>query len=99
MATSTITKQHGMTDVIISDGERGYDELIPTGIAYEPTMPLSDDYGKPLLREWLEEWLTSYTHLTEDEDEHTKEVKLQVIDTDTRKVLYVGNHEVATTTI
>ena len=95
MTTSTITKQDQMVDVIISDGKMGYDELIPADIAADKA--IISDGDKPLLRAWLDDWMADYSYLTEDEDEHTATVRLDVIDTDTREVLFVGDFVVATT--
>ena len=79
-----------MTDtrnVIILDNEKRYDVNMPVYVTESETF----------ISNWLEYWLEDYIYATDNPDQHTAVVKLQVIDTATRDVLYVGGFEVNTT--
>ena len=79
-----------MTDtrnVIILDNEKRYDVNMPVYVTESETF----------ISNWLEYWLEDYIYTTDNPDQHTAVVKLQVIDTATRDVLYVGGFEVNTT--
>ena len=76
-----------MIDVIVSDGHKGYDEQIPIHVAEKES----------LLREWLRVWSSDYSYITDNPDKRTATIRLQIISTESRDVLYVEEFEVTTT--
>ena len=74
------------TEVVISDSHTDYDDEIPNSVLADSDM----------LRSWLEDWMDDYLCVKAGQYLTGDEVKLQVINTDSRDVLYYGGFAVDT---